>query len=237
MTVTMYDDINLDLIPKNAEAVAGYVNGRWPTYKDVVRRWPRAHHLSIAVSSNADADCLDVETGDATNAVAPAWVKRQQKRGILRPVVYSSVSNAQALLDTLAHQGITRLQVRLWTAHYTHSQHICGPGCGFGLKEAADATQWTDKAQGKSLDASLCNGAFFLLPKPTPVPTPKPKPVPNPPPKPTPPPNTVKTYLQLLNKDGSETYEPYSALARLRRGLQFAHGKFTGIQVVNKKQQ
>lgn len=187
--MVLYDDINLNLIPKNAEAVAGYVNGRWPTYNEVVRRWPKAHHLSIAVSSHADADCLDVEPGDATNSVAPGWIKKQMGRGVARPCVYTSVSNAKALLDTLAKAGIGRHQIRLWTAHYTGKEHLCSPTCGFAMNTTADATQWTDRALGRSLDQSLAVDTFFdkgaspAPPKPKPVPPPKPVPVPKPQPK------------------------------------------------------
>src|SRR5438067_2070247 len=141
----MYDDVNLSLVPADAQAVAGYVNGRWPTYSEVVRRWPKAKHLSIAVTAHADADCLDVEPGDAPNSAAPGWVKRQIARGVHRPVVYTSVSNAVALLKTLANAGIKRNQIRLWTAHYSGREHLCGPACGFGLQTTADATQWTDR--------------------------------------------------------------------------------------------
>lgn len=163
MAITMYDDVSTALIPANAQAVAGYVNGKWPTYATVVKQWPNAHHLSIAVSASADADCLDVEAGDATNDQAPAWVKRQLGRGLKRPVVYTSVSNAQALLTTLARAGIKRSDIRLWTAHYNGVQHRCGPACGYGLQTTADATQYTDKALGRSLDATLCGPRFFGL--------------------------------------------------------------------------
>lgn len=171
MTTKMYDDISLALIPANAQAVAGYVNGRWPTYNEVVRRWPNAKHLSIAVTAHADAECLDVEPGDATNVSAPAWVKRQMARGVHRPVLYTSLSNVTALLRALAVAGITSKQVRLWTAHYTGREHLCGPACGFGLRMTVDATQWTDRALGRSLDQSLCADGFFATaPKPTPKP-------------------------------------------------------------------
>lgn len=173
---TMYDNVNLGLIPATAEVVAGYVNGRWPTFTEVERRWPHAIHVSIAVTRHADADCLDVEPGDASNADAPAWVKRQQARGLRRPILYTSVSNAAALLRTLAAAGIKREHVRLWTAHYTGREHLCGPRCGFGMPTTADATQWTDRALGRSLDRSLCAESFFAPvhvpdggPKPTPA--------------------------------------------------------------------
>lgn len=237
MPLTMFDSVNVREIPANAQAVAGYVNGRWPTYAAVVRGWPHAHHLSIAVSTSANADCLDVEPGDATNTVAAGWIKRQQARGVKRPVVYTSVSNARALLDTLAKVGIGRTQIRLWTAHYTHVPHRCGPGCGFGMNTTADATQYTNKAQGKNLDASLVSDMFFgppPKPQPKPAPKPAPKPVPPPAPKPQPKPAPVADrYLQITDKDGTQTWDAYSKAGRFKRGMQFASGKFKGVEVVN----
>jgi hypothetical protein len=158
---TMYDSIHVAEIPRDAEAVAGYIGGKWPTYGELVQKFPKAHRLSIAVASHFDAECLDIEPFDATNAVAAGWVKRQQQRGVKRPVVYTSVSNAHALLATLSEAGISRRDVRLWTAHYTHNPHLCGPRCGFGMTTTADATQYTNTVQGRTLDASLCNAGFF----------------------------------------------------------------------------
>jgi hypothetical protein len=158
--IRMFDDVTVRLIPADAQAVAGYVNGRWANYPDVVKRFPKALHLSISVNRFGDADCLDVEKGDATNDEAPAWVRRQQKRGVRQPVVYTSTSNAAALLRVLARAGITRSQIRLWTAHYTYHPHICDGKCGFGNFQA-DGTQWTDKSMGRSLDESLLKDSFF----------------------------------------------------------------------------
>ena len=169
MTLTMFDSINVGNIPAGAAAVAGYVNGRWPTYNELVAKFPKAHVLGIAVTSWADAECLDVEPGDATPAVAGAWVKRQEARGVKRPVVYTSVSQAKALIDALAVLGIRRGDVRLWTAHYTGTPHLCSSACGFGFTGTADATQWTDKAYGRSLDASLVADGFFGVPAPKPA--------------------------------------------------------------------
>src|SRR6266446_1131884 len=151
----MYDSTRLDQIPLDAPAVAGYIGGRFQTFSKLLVLFPKAKHLSIAVASRFDADCLDVEPGDAPPLFAPAWVKRQQVRGVKRPVVYTSVSGAQSLLDLLAKNGISRNAIRLWTAHYTHVEHLCGPQCGFGMKTVADATQWTNKALGRELDQSL----------------------------------------------------------------------------------
>src|SRR5690242_9557224 len=105
MSIVMFDDVQEGLIPANAQAVAGYVNGKYANWNRVLLRFPKAKHLSIAVTASADAECLDVERGDATNAQAPVWVKRQIKRGVYRPVVYTSQSNVPALLRSLAGAG------------------------------------------------------------------------------------------------------------------------------------
>lgn len=157
----MYDSVTLAEIPKDAPAVAGYVGGRWPTYPKVVAGWPHARHLSIAVTAKQDATCLDVEPGDATPQDAADWIKRQHARGVRKPAVYASVSQAQSLVTLLASHGLPRSAYRLWTAHYTFKPHICGPSCGFGFRGVADATQWTDKAMGRNLDQSLCARAFW----------------------------------------------------------------------------
>lgn len=161
--ITMYDSIDVSQIPSNAAAVAGYVGGRWPTFYSLERKFPKAHRLSIAVFASEDAECLDVEPGDARIDQAPAWVKRQLKRGVYRPVVYTSVSLAPKLLQALTASGIKRSQYRLWTAHYTFKPHLCSSSCGFG-ELRADATQYSDHALGRNLDASLCLPSFFDVP-------------------------------------------------------------------------
>jgi hypothetical protein len=158
----MFDSVDVSQLPADAAAVAGYTAGSWPTYPTLLKSFPHAHVLSIAIGSGYDADCLDVEPGDATPAVAAAWVKRQLLRGVKRPVVYTSVSGMDSLLATLAAAGIKRSQVRVWTAHYTFSAHLCGPrSCGQLRSTTADATQWTDKALGRNLDESLLAPGFF----------------------------------------------------------------------------
>jgi hypothetical protein len=159
--VTMFDSVTVSQIPKDAQAVAGYVNGYWPTFPVLCKDFPHALKLSVAVNALHDADCLDVESGDATQDEAPAWVRRQIRRGIRRPVVYCSTSVAPSVLADLSKHGIGRSQIRLWTAHYTGHPHVCTSVCGNGFRDRADATQYTDKALGKNLDASLCNPDFF----------------------------------------------------------------------------
>jgi len=160
----MYDDVNLALIPKDAQAVAGYVGGHWPTFSRLRAMFPGARkRVSIAVSASEDADILDVESGDATNDQAAAWFKRQhiQRTPASHPGFYTSVSNVAALTDTLSQAGIPRSSYKLWTAHYTDVAHLCSSKCYRGMPTTADATQYTDHALGRSLDASVVTPAFF----------------------------------------------------------------------------
>lgn len=159
----MYDDVTVSLIPLSAEAVAGYVDGKWPTFKTLKAKFPKAKYLvSVAVFAQDNADVLDVEPGDALPTQAATWVRRQHALGKKRPIVYTSASHGQALINLLDQAGLRYgVDYLWWSAHYTYKPHLCGPQCGFGLKAIAHATQWTDKAGGKSLDESLCSAAFF----------------------------------------------------------------------------
>jgi hypothetical protein len=163
VTLTMYDSTDVGALPHGADAYAGYVEGLFPTFAALKRLFAAsgAHLLSIAVFASGAADCLDIEPGDATNAQAPGWVKRQLARGAHRPCLYTSVSNMDTLVTALGGAGISRAAVRLWSAHYGQGKHICGPGtCGL-TRHACDGTQWTDSALGRNLDESILRSNFF----------------------------------------------------------------------------
>jgi hypothetical protein len=163
MPLTMYDSVTVGEVPPNPQAVAGYVDGMWPTFDPLVWRFPQARHLSIAVNAGADAECLDIERGDATPVQAPQWVRRQQDRKVARPVIYCDLASTTQVLAALSAAGIAREAVRLWTAHYTNVPHLCSPACGFGFSAPADATQYTSSALGRNLDASVCADSFFTV--------------------------------------------------------------------------
>jgi hypothetical protein len=159
--VSMYDDVSVNLIPVSAVAVAGYVDGHWPTYAQLVKKFPHAKYkISIAVFAGDSAQALDVEPGDATIAQAVGWLKKESAHG--KHDVYTPLSWAEALVNELTKAGfVYGTNYRLWTAHYTGVPHLCNPKCGLGFTHIAHATQWTDKAGGKSLDESLCSAEFF----------------------------------------------------------------------------
>lgn len=158
MTIILFDSTDLSQIPANPQAVAAYVGGSWPNYSRAVALFPKALHLSVAVSATEDADCLDVENGDATPADVAAWIKRQQARGLLHPAIYASLSTMPAIRSAVATAGIEVATVRLWVAEWTGTAHI--PDGGYL------ACQWTDAALGRNLDQSECLPAFFDEPSP-----------------------------------------------------------------------
>lgn len=171
--ILMFDDVNVGLLPK-ADAYAAYVDGYYQNIAQVKAKFPQAHVLSIAVFPMHVADCLDIEPGDATNAQAPGWFKMALKGGITKPCLYTSADNVDALVAVMSGAGIPRTAYRLWSAHYGGGQHICGPAtCGL-CHTAADATQFTDRANNSSLDESVCDDTFFTIITP---PTPNPQPV------------------------------------------------------------
>jgi hypothetical protein len=169
MTIVMYDSISLDQFPSDPEAVAGYVGGYWPTYNELVKKFPHAHHLSIAVNQSQRARCLDIEPGNCGPEDGPGWFKAYGDDSDGPIVIYCGASASSQVINAMADGGIGRDRYLLWSAHYTYSAHICSPsGCGY---PQADGTQWTDKAHGRNLDQSLCNDVFF---KGAPAPSPQP---------------------------------------------------------------
>jgi hypothetical protein len=160
--LTMYDSITISSIPKTAQYAAGYVGGLWPTYSSLRKELPNATLLSVAVSPAEDAECLDVENGDATIADVYAWLIRQRHvNGIARPVIYIQAGNVDKLMLTMNANLFSRDSYRLWSAHYGQGNHVCGPATCKECSTAVDGTQWTDTADGKNLDQSSLLPTFF----------------------------------------------------------------------------
>lgn len=173
--ITMFDDITIPSMPSGGSyAYAGYVDGIWPTFPELKAKYPRHRLLSVAVFASDDAECLDIEKGDAPIEDAPEWYERQVHRGVWRPALYTSASNLRAVQNIMTAAHIARASYRLWSAHYLNRAHICAPkSCGYGISEA-DGCQWTSRALGINLDQSILLPDFFD-PRPAPTPQPDPK--------------------------------------------------------------
>ena len=151
----MLDSITPGNLPPGADAYAGYADGRFANLTAMRARFPGTRILGIAVFAATDAEAADCEPGDMMPAQLPAWVKRQQARGVARPVVYASISQMPVVLATLGAAGIPRASVRAWSAHYGAGKHIC---------TGMDGTQWTDRSAGTGgtlVEESLLSGDFF----------------------------------------------------------------------------
>lgn len=172
--LTMFDTIDEAAWPADPQAALGYVDGHvgdQPDWAYVQRRFPHAYHLSIALDPAHDADALDIETGAASPSSAVAWYERQKARGVARPCLYASASLMEAtIIPVVRAARFPRESVRLWSAHYTHSAHVCGPSSCGATSIGVDGTQWTDQAMGRNLDQSLLLANFFgAPPKPAPA--------------------------------------------------------------------
>lgn len=166
----LFDSIDAGLLP-DGYSYGAYVGGNWPTYSQVRAEHPKAHVLSIAVNAGEDAECLDIENGDASPEQFPGWWRRQRARGVRRPCAYANASTMPLLVIALRGARIARRTIRLWSAHYT-AEHICGPKtCAYPGVPDVDGTQWTSSARGLNLDQSLLKRGFFSLVRP-----PEPKP-------------------------------------------------------------
>ena len=165
--LTMGDAVTVANLPAGLDAYAGYVGGHWPTYREIVGRFPHARHLSIAVTAGQNADCLDVEPGDAVPGQAADWIAHHwTAENTPLPVVYTSAS---AVAAVIAAAGPPAGRYLIWSAHYTNRAHICSPaGCGY---PQADATQWTD--HGGAWDESLVADHFFAPKAAAPEPEPE----------------------------------------------------------------
>jgi hypothetical protein len=143
--LTLYDAVDAAKIPKVADAVAGYVDGRFRSLPALRRLHPIALWLSICVETTSQAMILDVEAGDATPRAGAAWIEQQRGRGVDRPVIYCSLSTVPELEHETESLQIQRRHWRLWVAHWTGRAHICTNACGVPMLEGPGATQYRNE--------------------------------------------------------------------------------------------
>ena len=152
--LALYDSTEAARVPPYAQAVAGYLNGEWPSFEPLRARFPRARAVSITVRSDTPGMVLDVENGDATPTEAAAWARWQRDRGVALPALYCALDTVPALEVALRAQQLQRREVRLWTAHWTGKPHICDRSCAPFITERPGATQWRSLA-ARGYDQSL----------------------------------------------------------------------------------
>jgi len=157
-TFIMQDDVTVSEFIPGAAAYAGYWNGSFANMT-AVRAFAKAHGnaRTFAYTPDGDlgADGLDIEPGDSVPADAPKFYKGKGGKNVY---FYGSASWITSIVNALSGAGIARDKYKIISAHYT-GPHICGlASCGY---PQADATQFTDTYQGRSLDATMYTSSFF----------------------------------------------------------------------------
>ena len=150
--IVQYDSIEVDTIPADAVAVAGYVGGSWPDFSQLVARFPNARHKSITPTAAEDADILDIESGDAIPSQYPDWHRRQKARGLALPGPYADASTMPAVQAACEAAGIDfATECAVWGAWLGSTE----------LPGLWRARQYTFTALGRNLDASVCLPDFW----------------------------------------------------------------------------
>lgn len=150
MTWTMYDSTSASDIPVSADAVAGYVDGRfaWSVADWARFATPRKLRIATQAATN-DGHALDVETFDATPEQAPGWVRMRVAAGVQWPIVYCNRSTWPDV-----RRACAGLSVRWWIATLDRTTPFILAG--------ASATQYAGSAQsGGHYDLSLTVDDFF----------------------------------------------------------------------------
>ena len=125
MTFRMADSIDPSQLPDGMDAYLGYVDGKWPSYVAIAKRFGDKPVFGLTVFGTASIGRgVNVEPGDASIAQAVAATVGELARGVDRPIRYCSESQAAAMVAAHTAAGFPRSLYRLLTAHYTrHEGH------------------------------------------------------------------------------------------------------------------
>lgn len=140
MTRTMYDSINASQIPRDADLVAGYVDGRYAWSEADWELFPNATRVRIAVfPTTNDGHVLDCENGDAETAQCPAWVLTRRAAGV-DPTIYCSYTMWPSARAAFSTAGVA--QPHWWIAGYPTPVDADGNPV---IPPGAIAHQWVDR--------------------------------------------------------------------------------------------
>jgi murein L,D-transpeptidase YcbB/YkuD len=196
---TMYDSETPSAIPADAEIVAGYVDGQWPDFDELVTRFPNAKHVSITVSGRAGAMVGDCEKGDMTPATLATWAEREIAAD-RRPTLYYSKDSAPAVVAALQEAGVALTAVDYWVADWKVPAEA-------HLVPGSVATQWASPGTGSGGNYDVSETveawpAVAVEPEPEPEPAPPPAPAPPVPPAPAPSPEPIGEFMPPTVQEG-----------------------------------
>lgn len=155
-----YDDVALSLIPPTAQIIWVYRDGRFANEQQARRAFPHAEIKTLTTQGEAGTDGADCEPGDLSPQREAAWARGEIHAGRPHPWLYANRDQMPAVIKACNAIGVHRDEVLIWSAHYTGKEHICGPStCGADFQ--ANGTQFTDRAEGRSLDESVFDDAIL----------------------------------------------------------------------------
>lgn len=134
--VRMYDTVNPDNIPADAEVVAGYVDGDYAWPAEAWRRWPDAVKVLISAIPGSEesgfANVADCENGDYSPGEARDFIAGHQKAGRHGSTVYVSRDSWPSVIT--ACRGLAYFP---WVADWTNEPHQL-PGAALVQYEGGD---------------------------------------------------------------------------------------------------
>ena len=118
----MYDALNPENIPQEAQMVASYIDGENAPAPGWENRFPNAVKVQIARLRATNAGhVLDIERGDASPSDAPVWVRARRSVGA-DPSVYTSAANVAAV--RAAFQSAAEPEPHYWIADWNGQQTL-----------------------------------------------------------------------------------------------------------------
>jgi hypothetical protein len=177
----MFDALNPNNIPPQAEVIAHYVDVISPA--NAALRWPGKVLVSIARNAQERARVADVENTDLTPQQLPGWVTWQRQNGMEHPWGYVNRDNWPACREECNRQGVAE---PLWW--------VAWPGAGGVIPPGAIAVQYAFEG---TYDVSLVADFVPGLDQP-PAPQPGPRTWGD----------TVKSYRGTVQSGGGNGWAP-----------------------------
>jgi hypothetical protein len=190
----MYDSVTARHIPRNAQMVAGYIDGAYAWSPADWALFPHSVLVSITVlGGNQDADVVDFETGNVSADEAATWAYNMIAKGRY-PTIYVQESRINELQAAMGARGIHAFGI--WRANWNGSAdlHLNDTAHQYGnpLITGIHADISVVLPYWPGVDAVPVPVPTPPGPQPPPPAPPPPAPVPGPPPPlPVPPPPPV----------------------------------------------
>lgn len=169
------DSVTSTVIPVGKfPMVMGYLNGRYAWSPADWAHHPNTRHVTIDVIGNrVDADVLDIESEDATNATAVVWIRTKlARKDPYLPVLYTSRSNLTPLFNDLESAGF-HPGVHFRTGIADWNGNDADPAVNVPDLTGVTYIQYKDSRMvGVNYDLCAVYDGLWKAPPPTPVPPP-----------------------------------------------------------------